>query len=698
MSVSSPAAPVRAPQAGAAGTAHEAGPARSPAALCAALLVAVLYAATASGATALPAEARLQVVIAALAVAALAGLVFGRSLRAAAAPMAWAGLGLLAAYAAFAGLSLAWSVAPDLTWTHLNRALAYTLVAAMALVVGSSLPRAIERVALGYLAVATLVAGYALLGKVAPWLANHTADFARLRAPLGYWNALALFCVLAVPVGLRTASDPERGLLPRVAAQLSLIPLLAVIGMTYSRGGMLALAVAVAIVAWLGPDRLRVAAFALVAVVSVAPALVVAFTRDDLTRDGLSIAGRTDDGFVLLLALIAGAVIAVWAAVRLRRADERLVLTGRGRELALQGARYAGIAAVVLLLGGLALSERGVTGTVSHEIDKFTEAKAEKQNDPSRLFETNSGNRWVWWLEAGGAWSDRPFGGHGAGSFPLLHLAYRQDALQVRQAHSVPIQWLAEVGLIGAALGLGALGLLGFAAYQRVAAAARAERPYAVALFAAAGAWGVHMWVDWDWDIPAVTLPLLVFLGVMAGRPPGGGWMEPLRPAPPVVGAPRSGRAFALAAGTLVLCVVALSAALPSLARDRTSAALAEASDGTPEGLAAGARDAEIARQLDPLSVEPLFAAAGIAEARGDLDRAADLLREAAERQPANEQVWIRIAAFELQRDDLPRALEAGRQVLRLDPQNEFPLVFLEHGDPAAASATVTGTPLVSGG
>ena len=52
---------------------------------------------------------------------------------------------------------------------------------------------------MGYLAVAVLVALYAVGGKVAPGLhiadvidLNHTRFIPRLRAPLDYWNALAL--------------------------------------------------------------------------------------------------------------------------------------------------------------------------------------------------------------------------------------------------------------------------------------------------------------------------------------------------------------------------------------------------------------------------------------------------------------------------------------------------------------------------
>ena len=90
---------------------------------------------------------------------------------------------------------------------------------------------------------------YALGGKVAPWLSipglidlDQTADFSRLRAPLGYWNALGLVCVLAGPIAVRTAADPDAS--PRLStfSLVALVLLLVTLGLTYSRGGILALA------------------------------------------------------------------------------------------------------------------------------------------------------------------------------------------------------------------------------------------------------------------------------------------------------------------------------------------------------------------------------------------------------------------------------------------------------------------------
>ena len=705
MSVSTPTAPARMARAARQPVAALRRAPLPAALLLAALVAATAYATFASGAVSIPNETRLQVALAALAAVTLGGLLFASrrpdhapALRVAAPRKAWVGLGLLAAFAAWSGLSLEWSIGSDLTWLDLNRQIAYALVAGLALVAGSSLPRAAERAALAFLALATVVALYALGGKLMPWLEvpgvfdlNHTADFSRLRAPLGYWNALGIFCVLALPIGLRTAADFERGRLSRVFAQAALAPLIVTLALTYSRGGLLSAAVAFGVLLALGPHRLRLILLAAVATAGALPALIVGVTRPDLVFDGISVASRTDDGFVMLGALGAGIVFVLLVGAGLRRADRRLVVPARVRRLFTRALAAGAILLALLLIVNVAASDQGIRGTIRAEFDSFTATQAEKQNDPARILRTNSGNRWAWWQEAGGAWSDRPLTGHGAGTFPLIHLGYRVDTLSVREAHSVPLQFLAEVGLIGAVLALGGLALLALAGIGRLRASGARERPYAAALVAAVAAWGTHMWVDWDWDIPAVTLPLLIFLGVLAARPPGAGGTE-LRPVAPWRDA--GGRATALALSAALASAFAISALLPALARDHTSAAFAQAGRGSGEALEEGAREAEIARRLNPLSADPVVAAAAIAEGRGRYADASALLAEGVDRQPNDPQSWLRVATFNVRRDDLSAALAALAEVIRLDPQTEVTPLFFSSIDPGARSATATGTPL----
>ena len=665
------------------------------------LVAVVAYAAFAHGATGLPAEARAQVALAALALGAFTVLLLGRGVRASAPVAGWVGLGLLAGFVVWTGVSLDWSVAGDLTWLELNRWIAYVLAAGLGVVIGSSLPRALERTALAYLAVATAVALYALAGKAIPGVLdfNHTAFFSRLREPLGYWNALSLFCVLAVPVAVRAVADADRRLAGRALAAAAGVTVLTAVGLTYSRGGFVVLAVALAIVLALGPGRARLAVAAAAILAGTVPPIVVGFTRDDLTGDGVPLADRTGDGLIFLAALAAGIALAIALVWLMARAGDRLALGSRGRRRAKRVivAAAVGVAFLAVAVVGLTRGE-----AVTAAWDSFTDVKYEKQNDPNRILQTNSGNRWVWWNEAAGAWWDQPVEGHGAGSFPLLHRRYREDKLEVRQPHSVPLQLLAETGAIGALLALGGIGALAAAAVSRLGPARRAERDgipagreqrYALALTAAAAAALVHLWFDWDSDIPGVALPLFAFLGVLAARPRG----TPGRELPPgggglhAFGASVPQRTFAVALAALLAAGIAVSAILPSLAHDHLTTARKAFTGGD---YVRSSREAEIAKRLNPLAVEPVLLAATVAQKRSQFARASELFGEAIRREPDNPEVWLRLAAFELLRGDYPRMQAAANRTLALDPQAQVARFFFLRGDVGRRSATATGTPL----
>ena len=104
------------------------------------------------------------------------------------------------------GFSVRWSIAPDASWTAFNRNLVYLAFAVLGLVVGTLTPRAPRLVAAGLLLLLALVLGWALLGKVVPSLVPGGERIARLREPVGYWNALALLAAWALALGLWLAS------------------------------------------------------------------------------------------------------------------------------------------------------------------------------------------------------------------------------------------------------------------------------------------------------------------------------------------------------------------------------------------------------------------------------------------------------------------------------------------------------------
>ena len=72
----------------------------------------------------------------------------------------------------------------------------------------------------------------------------------------------------------------------------------------------------------------------------------------------------------------------------------------------------------------------------------------------------------------------------------------------MRDAHSLYLETLAELGLVGFAL----LALL----IGGVAVTARRAGPAA-----ALAAWALHAGVDWDWELPALTLVAIVLAGLV---------------------------------------------------------------------------------------------------------------------------------------------------------------------------------------
>ena len=245
--------------------------------------------------------------------------------------------------------------------------------------------------------------------------------------------------------------------------------------------------------------------------------------------------------------------------------------------------------------------------------------------------------------------------GLGRGSFPVTHRMYRDVELPVQQPHNMPLQFLAETGIVGTLLVSGAIGFLLICAIGRIRAmAAGRERDLAVALFAGVVAWLVHGLVDWDWDIPGVTVPALLFLGLLAATP----WRP--RSGPPVFDRATGTRGALLGLACVVAGLLVVSAGLPMLADQKASDAQAVSADAGAGELQHAAAEADLASRLDPTAVRPLLASAAIAEGRGRLLDARSL--PAGCRQPPALQRRRVAAAARARAEDGRPAGRAGRR------------------------------------
>ncbi len=211
-------------------------------------------------------------------------------------------------------------------------------------------------------------------------------------------------------------------------------------------------------------------------------------------------------------------------------------------------------------------------------------------------------------------------------------------------------------------------------------------------MLAAAVAYLVHSLYDWDWDIPGVTLPALVLLGVLRDRRSG-------RAAPGSRPQPVGGRADVRARrGVVGLCVFAISTALPSLAASKASSAVVAASSGSDSALNRASASATLASNLDPVSDAGPKVQATIALHRGDRNRAKQYMLEAVSRDPSDAQAWDSLASIQFELGDASGARAAATRAALLDPRDArillgvVPVVNLE-GAPPSGSATAVSVP-----
>ncbi|MCU0308847.1 MAG: O-antigen ligase family protein [Thermoleophilia bacterium] len=546
-------------------------------------------------------------------------------------------LGALTGLAAWSALSILWALAPDLAWIEVNRTLLVLAALAAALGIAARLPGAPSRFALGLALACAPALAWGLGSRIAPTLLAADGEPARLEAPLGYWNALALVAVMAVPGILWLAGRPGAGRWSVGGAAAALTAALVTLLLTYSRGGVLTLVVTVALVLWLVPGRRRMLAALAGGAAGAALPAWHGLTAPGLTTDGLAVAARRDAGIGLGWRLLVGLAVAALLAPLILRALRRVPVPAMRRTA--RTALVGGLVALVVVVG-IAGSAAGGTDAVA--------------NDPGRLTSLESNNRLDWWSEALRGYEDAPVLGNGAGSFPLVHLRERdqgEDRLRVRQPHQLALQALVELGPLGVLL-LGAA--VGGIAWAAVRARRRAADPTVGLPIAVAAAFLVQSQLDWSWSIPALAAAAAGAGGVVIAAAAPGARERPALPrwALPVL----AGAVLVMVASTL----------LPWWSQEQVNAGNQAIAAGRP---AAAEARADEARALNPLSVQPLILRAQAAALRGDPVAVVSAAREATEVQPDNPATWKLLAR--LLGTATPEAVRAWRRVLELSPRDQ---------------------------
>jgi len=456
-------------------------------------------------------------------------------------------------------VSALWSDAPGRALIEFDRALAYWL----ALVLFGSLAGsptapswALRGVAIAFWVVCAVGFASRALPEVWPITPNIVNE--RLSYPLTYWNALGLLAALALLAALHYGSSerepPGLRILGAAAAPVAAATLV----FTFSRG---AIAVgAITLVLYLLLARPWGAAAGLLTVLPAAAVGAIAAYRADLlaTKEPTT-AAAVAQGHNVALAVGVATLAAALLRFLLLRLDRRLAQI----QLAPRVRGTAWAAAAVLTLAALVVGLTALHGgdALQRQYDRFVQGGKRGSSHQLRSRLTNPGNngRLDNWEVALDAFRGEPVHGTGAGTYATEWTRRRKIGLDVHDGHSLYLEVMAELGVVGLVL----LAVSVLAILAALAAGLRGRRRHLhAALLAAAVAWALHAGLDWDWEMPAITVWLFALAGLCLARP--------AREA--AVATPARFTRVAIAAGCLAL---AASPALVALSQARLNSAVA---------------------------------------------------------------------------------------------------------------------------
>lgn len=548
-------------------------------------------------------------------------------------------LGGLALFAGWAALSSLWSSGAAAPVLEAERGILYVTATAAALLLLSTREASAALLG-GIVAGAVLVSLYALGTRLFPGHVGGAYDPSsgyQLAEPIGYWNALGLLTAIAILLALGFAAHGR--IATRALAGVALVILLPTLYFTFSRGALIALAGGAVAQAALDPRRARLLVSGLVVSVPAALGVLEASRSHALTAAGATLQTAQAEGSHLTRRLVMLGLVAAVAMIVLHLGERRLRLPQRAGTVLVA----ATLAAAGLVAVGALVAAGGPVTVVDRAVDSFTEPLPAGEGDLQRRLLSVSGNgRGDYWHVAWQMARDEPLHGAGAGSFEENWLRERSISFHARDAHNLYLETLAELGVVGLAVLLATLAL-------PLIALPRARRlSYGPAAAGAFAAYLLHASVDWDWEVPAVTLPALFCAATLLSSP---------RPAL-LIGRGRVA-VLALAAPVLAIALIA------HVGNRATASSVAAIEADEPDRALSQAR-----RAIDwaPWSSEP-WQLRGEAELLLEDDAAARrALRRALELDPESWSTWFDLAVAS-SGAERARALAEAKRLNPLSPE-----------------------------
>ena len=270
---------------------------------------------------------------------------------------------------------------------------------------------------------------------------------------------------------------------------------------------------------------------------------------------------------------------------------------------------------------------------------------------------TNAGGfRFDAWRIALDQFAEHPVTGVGAGNYVETYFRERRSFNNIRQPHSLELQFLAELGAPGGIALLAFVGAVLFAAFRPPPGAATHRLAIRVAALGVFAAWLVHTSVDWLYNIPGVTAAALLCAGLLVGQ------RTDLAPPPPR--SARRSRAALLAVITLVGVVAA------GVGRHYGAALYREQAEASlPRHPAAALIDTRRSLALNPYDTATYITASAAHARRGEYDLARQALLAAARREPFNFVPWGLLGDLATRRGDRVQARADYARARALNPR-----------------------------
>lgn len=492
----------------------------------------------------------------------------------------------------------------------------------------------------------------------------------RLSWPLGYWNAMGAIAAMAtILVGWFAATLAN---VRRRIACIALLPtFFLVLYLTSSRGALASLIFGSALLFLMDRHRKGLLIAYGAGLAGGAILVVVSAQMNDLVHADAGSTARTEG-----MALLALTIVVTAALVLLLRSNERSLKDKPLPRLPTPAWIVVGLLAVAGLIAANPVKQ---TDNFISTPQTNRDSGADPNDSTLRLLSTGGNGRWQYWSVAAEAFGDEPVKGIGAGGFQNYYTNHRDNLLFGRHTHSLPLRYLAELGLVGFLIGAAFMLSVLLIAWRRWNTdRGFSRRPDAVVRptdpplltemmppFAAIVLAGmVSMSIDWTSEFPVVAAPILISMAALIGP------ATRRTPEPAAVTDRQVGRGLIPRELPSVFAIVFAGAAiLVSVYGFGISEQIEQSRQALRDGDTEKAlKEAEDAVGLAPWSEASLMQLAGAEEASGNDIAALNALDRAAGQAPLDSAPWLAKLRIAGRLNDSVEAAKALVEASRLDP------------------------------